>query len=195
MVGRIKEILKPLRISFQGNGDAYKFCFGRDLFKLQNNRIVNFGVQLWRHPVLQVRFVQYFPVRKFIMVPGFMEFTQFIGKASLGIPAENPCKVACNFLTCRIAKLLALVVFPEGQVRIGRVHYWLGRFEHPYRYGTEVDYRGMPLRCFHKICKRRIGKLKIPEGFCSSRGLKFCYCRLWVRKPGYITHIIGSHVF
>ena len=58
-----------------------------------NNRVVAFCVVLWRCLVFKVDFVQYFPIRQFVVIAGFMPLAIFVGESTFGILANEAAEI------------------------------------------------------------------------------------------------------
>ena len=71
--------------------------------------------------MLELDFVQHFPIGNGVVIAGFMPLAEFVGKSALCIPGEKAAVVVADLFHAGIAEFGALRVIPYRLVRIGRV--------------------------------------------------------------------------
>src|ERR1700756_373001 len=101
--------------------------------------------------MLEVDFIQNFPVRNQVVIAGLMTFTEFVCETTFGVPGEQASIIVGDFLTRGIAKLGSLLVVPRDLIGIVREGDGSVGFVHPLWDGTEVENDGVTFCSLQKI--------------------------------------------
>src|SRR5579871_1875741 len=88
-----------------GQSHADKLDVWLDALHGGDHGIVEAGIGLWREIVLEVNFVQHFPVSYVVVISGFVAHSKFVGKPAFGVPGEEAGVIISNLLASGIAQL------------------------------------------------------------------------------------------
>ena len=138
---RVEEFFKIGQVRLECKGKTHELGVWRDLADCRHDGIVDLIVIRLLDVMLDINFVQDFPVFDFVAVSRVMIYTTFIRKTTLHVPRNQTRIVIADFFQRWVTKLSSLIVIKVGVVDIiwVSVRGTIWEDPHPAWRGTEVD--------------------------------------------------------